>query len=251
MTAAVKMLYPSLRPSSSSSNSKYSEEIEDEGRGFRRRGARSGWTPTVKIAPDSLPLVGRGVPPEPSVLAAISIGVGTCGSSRTIRPTVIKIFHGTWSTEWMSYSTLKTEQIDSLSSIGWRRGSGRGGKPLSSVLSPLVPRGERKNYGTRTKVGFSCYVEHAVDDRCSENERPSARLSGRGSARAAVPTPLPSRCPCDCLSRPRRGSILENTDPINCPGISRRADPLRRPPESWKGPARLKAVQGLPQAASP
>ena len=36
----------------------------------------------------------------------------------------------------------------SLSSIGWRRGPGRGGSsfglPLSSVLSPLVPPGERK-----------------------------------------------------------------------------------------------------------
>jgi hypothetical protein len=37
----------------------------------------------------------------------------------------------------------------SLSSIGWRGGPGRGGAflfgiPLSSVLSPLVPRGERK-----------------------------------------------------------------------------------------------------------
>jgi len=39
--------------------------------------------------------------------------------------------------------------VYSLSSIGWRRGPGRGGAflfriPLSSVLSPLVPRGERK-----------------------------------------------------------------------------------------------------------
>ena len=39
--------------------------------------------------------------------------------------------------------------VFSLSSIRWRRGPGRGGVllfklPLSSVLSPLVPRGERK-----------------------------------------------------------------------------------------------------------
>jgi hypothetical protein len=42
----------------------------------------------------------------------------------------------------------RSRNQNSLSSIRWRRGLGRGGwfkkEPLSSVLSPLVPRGERK-----------------------------------------------------------------------------------------------------------
>jgi hypothetical protein len=41
-------------------------------------------------------------------------------------------------------------RYSTLASAKWRRGPGRGGAflleiPLSSILSPLVPRGERKN----------------------------------------------------------------------------------------------------------
>ena len=57
----------------------------------------------------------------------------------------------------VEFSKKRMEIADiSLSSIGWRRGPGRGGAfflgiPLSRALSPLVPRGERKKTRARRK----------------------------------------------------------------------------------------------------
>ena len=61
-------------------------------------------------------------------------------------------------------------QPHSLSSIGWRRGLGRGGaffgNPLSSVLSPLVPRGEREGRSASRNLCRKCAnLHHCVTDQ--------------------------------------------------------------------------------------
>ena len=58
--------------------------------------------------------------------------------------------------------------ITPSSSIGWRRGLGRGGtrfvqNPLSSVLSPLLRRGERKKKRARQKSSLPATISTDTD----------------------------------------------------------------------------------------